>query len=604
MKGIVTLVVVLMLTVTTAFSADFAPQVLKLSASEIVQYDFDGSELSIPVTVSGTQASILFSVFTKGKADEISGVQNGFLGWHYVNNIDTCLYMSTLTSLGIGAGTISWDGKDADGGVASAGEYTYYMWAYNGEGSRVLACQMFGSRGVEAGQFRDYDEDNLPIAAPEYYPPYASVTQVDEGGYDGSSSSAGIKTRAKWVMGGDPMDEALAEYTTYSGWRDTGKIAFLPEDHSNFFVLNMISDESLQIVRKFKWVPNGESEQDTDWGDDGKWTVTNTSKNSAGPISDNIENLWVIIADQSYPEMTNPNQMYYLDIDDGSQTRMYDFAWLYTDPDEWARGYKMHNGPANATFKNVHGVGRIVGTSNSHCVLHCIDPTQEDDEDVTLWYNDQGDYVADRFFEETRGEDAWLCTGGSGPPWKYDLGMDANGFTMFHAYDLGAVSFGLMAPDGTGIGYFPIEGAAGGELQRGLIYLDNGSAFDGIYCDNLADTTNPNSFWYIAHDSITGTITSAVSVDEDAPAAFAVAQNSPNPFNPTTTINFALAEAGNVSVEVYNVAGQKVDTIVNEFMNAGSQSVVWNASDFSAGVYFYTVKSDDYSKTIKMTLIK
>ena len=52
------------------------------------------------------------------------------------------------------------------------------------------------------------------------------------------------------------------------------------------------------------------------------------------------------------------------------------------------------------------------------------------------------------------------------------------------------------------------------------------------------------------------------------------------------------------------MAGQKVDTIVNEFMNAGSQSIVWNASDFSAGVYFYTVKSGDYSKTIKMTLIK
>ena len=100
-----------------------------------------------------------------------------------------------------------------------------------------------------------------------------------------------------------------------------------------------------------------------------------------------------------------------------------------------------------------------------------------------------------------------------------------------------------------------------------------------------------------------GIISTEVSVDEDA-SAFAVAQNSPNPFNPTTTINFSIVEAGNVSIDVFNVAGQKVDTIANEFMSSGSQSVVWDASGFSAGIYFYTVKSGDITKTMKMTLLK
>jgi len=108
----------------------------------------------------------------------------------------------------------------------------------------------------------------------------------------------------------------------------------------------------------------------------------------------------------------------------------------------------------------------------------------------------------------------------------------------------------------------------------------------------------------VAEDSVKGIITDKVAVEEDTPAAFAVAQNSPNPFNPTTTISFTLTEAGNVTVDVFNVAGQKVDTIANEFMSSGSHSVTWDASEFSAGVYFYAVKTGDFSKTMKMTLLK
>ncbi|MBN1291014.1 MAG: T9SS type A sorting domain-containing protein [Candidatus Latescibacteria bacterium] len=109
---------------------------------------------------------------------------------------------------------------------------------------------------------------------------------------------------------------------------------------------------------------------------------------------------------------------------------------------------------------------------------------------------------------------------------------------------------------------------------------------------------------WIGHDSIKGVITSSVVVDEAASATFAVNQNTPNPFNPTTTINFSAPEAGIVNIDVFNVAGQKVDTIVSDFLSAGNHSVTWNASGLSAGVYFYSVKSGNFSKTMKMTLLK
>ena len=96
--------------------------------------------------------------------------------------------------------------------------------------------------------------------------------------------------------------------------------------------------------------------------------------------------------------------------------------------------------------------------------------------------------------------------------------------------------------------------------------------------------------WWIGTDSFKGVIQKGgVGVEETAPAEFSVAQNSLNPFNPTTTITFSLAMAGDVTIDVFNVAGQKVDTIVDGFVEAGRHSVVWDGSGFSAGVYFSTV---------------
>ncbi|MFO7897056.1 MAG: FlgD immunoglobulin-like domain containing protein [Candidatus Cloacimonadales bacterium] len=86
--------------------------------------------------------------------------------------------------------------------------------------------------------------------------------------------------------------------------------------------------------------------------------------------------------------------------------------------------------------------------------------------------------------------------------------------------------------------------------------------------------------------------------------------NYPNPFNPTTTISFNLPSDSDVLVEVYNVKGQKVKTLLNEKMVAGSNSVFWNGEDnngskVSSGVYLYRVKTDDFvSKTARMLILK
>ena len=96
MKRII--IIAFLLTLLSSFVfADFSPTKLEIKAGSFIQYDFDGTELSIPVTVSGTPAESIFFVYTKDQAESILDIHNGFLGWHYVNKVDTCIYMSGKT---------------------------------------------------------------------------------------------------------------------------------------------------------------------------------------------------------------------------------------------------------------------------------------------------------------------------------------------------------------------------------------------------------------------------------------------------------------------------------------------------------------------------
>jgi hypothetical protein len=99
----------------------------------------------------------------------------------------------------------------------------------------------------------------------------------------------------------------------------------------------------------------------------------------------------------------------------------------------------------------------------------------------------------------------------------------------------------------------------------------------------------------------------ATAIDEDAPAVpmkFELAQNFPNPFNPTTQIEYTLNNNTNVQITVYDLLGHEIATLVNEKKNAGSHSVVWDASGQSAGIYLYQMKTGNQILTRKMVLLK
>ncbi len=107
-----------------------------------------------------------------------------------------------------------------------------------------------------------------------------------------------------------------------------------------------------------------------------------------------------------------------------------------------------------------------------------------------------------------------------------------------------------------------------------------------------------------------GTITvgSPTAVDDDndglLPNNFSLGQNYPNPFNPTTRIEFSIPQAGNVSVEIFNVLGQKATSLVDRQFSAGQHIVEFDASEFPSGIYFYRLKHNQGTLTKKMVLMK
>ena len=88
------------------------------------------------------------------------------------------------------------------------------------------------------------------------------------------------------------------------------------------------------------------------------------------------------------------------------------------------------------------------------------------------------------------------------------------------------------------------------------------------------------------------------------PGGYVLEQNYPNPFNPLTKITFMLAESGMTKLIVYNSLGQKVETLVEEELPAGSHQAVFDASNLSSGVYFYRLESGKYSEVKKMMILK
>jgi C1A family cysteine protease len=95
-----------------------------------------------------------------------------------------------------------------------------------------------------------------------------------------------------------------------------------------------------------------------------------------------------------------------------------------------------------------------------------------------------------------------------------------------------------------------------------------------------------------------------IRVSNLVPAKYSLEQNYPNPFNPSTEIKFSIPQTSNLTLKVFDVMGREVTTLIDDKMEAGKHSIVFNAANLSSGVYYYTIITEKFIQTKKMILLK
>ncbi len=122
----------------------------------------------------------------------------------------------------------------------------------------------------------------------------------------------------------------------------------------------------------------------------------------------------------------------------------------------------------------------------------------------------------------------------------------------------------------------------------------------------LEDTAEtPATGAYVLLDDLSwGAVVGVKEVNSNIPTKFAMQQNYPNPFNPSTRIEYTIPEASFVQLKVYDIVGNELTTLVNEYQPAGTFRAEFNAANLSSGIYIAKLTAGSFTKTMKMTLLK
>ncbi len=138
-----------------------------------------------------------------------------------------------------------------------------------------------------------------------------------------------------------------------------------------------------------------------------------------------------------------------------------------------------------------------------------------------------------------------------------------------------------------------VNGNGNSNSPKNYSFVDN-KVSAGKYAYRLKQIDNNGQFEYSKN----------VEVSLMKPNEFKLEQNYPNPFNPSTAIRFNLPEASAVKITIFNILGQEIRTLVNEFKESGVNTINFDASDLKSGIYIYKIEAGNFVQTRKMTLLK
>jgi photosystem II stability/assembly factor-like uncharacterized protein len=201
------------------------------------------------------------------------------------------------------------------------------------------------------------------------------------------------------------------------------------------------------------------------------------------------------------------------------------------------------------------------------------------------------------------------------------IARSTNGGTSFSVLNTGAGVTGYCTMQwihGSNLCYISTGAGASGCILRSSnggatwVQMNTGGNVGGTsqHLDYFKEANNVVHLYMIATDGSviryrdSSILLGVNNITGNIPSEFKLEQNYPNPFNPVTTINYSLPKASNVSIKIYDVLGNEVMNIVNEFKQSGNYSASIDASSLASGVYFYKMEAGSYKDAKKMILVK
>lgn len=225
-------------------------------------------------------------------------------------------------------------------------------------------------------------------------------------------------------------------------------------------------------------------------------------------------------------------------------------------------------------------------------------------QDITIWFIISGINLSAANYDPTNGAGLFfnvnfLVYNSAGTLQSEPFNLNPNTYAVVKiSKSTGFESFlnssGISLSDALKFAYQEVTGFDTSFVSSGITTYDSASSVTA----------------YISHFSnVVGTKASAVTaVKEQAgpniPTQFVLRQNYPNPFNPTTNIEYELPKSAFVHLNVYNILGEKIATLVNSVVGAGVHSVTFNPGNISSGLYIYQLKTDGLTLSRKMLLMK
>ena len=587
--------------------------VVLTAGTQDVQYAFDGNPLEIPFTISGTRATVYLAVYTSGANPQYGGdpFGTGGIGGAVLRaaGIDTLVSLSAGQSFDAGSHTIVWDGNDFNGNAVAPGNYDFFLIAiddvskptWTGRGSYVWSSRAYDFRfdppvvwntngngsNPEDGSFEQRIE-RTPLGTDLHANPEADTDFLMPWMIPRLREINAEANPDQWDISFveiDPQDPNVAYVGNYGCcaglpggfWKvniDLDNVSTSPEDsfgdRGHIVWEQRVFDAALMAEHTKEWL-----------SDDGLIYMSHMDREE--PFTPQI-----VMFDRATGDIANV-----LDLTD---------LMVQNRPDTDTPDAPYVCGPSGV---DVDDTG-IYATAYWMQAPRAFPTKYTQDGDI-LWQNQNGDGFIDRYTGE---EAEALGIVVIDQMVNTDISVTRHGVTFAGGYNDPAWGY-IFGPDGHGLlildlPYMPPH--LGGEV----LFIDRGSEFDGltIPVDGYMGVHWP---FDMVKASISEGETSVAEVEGAVPAAFAVSDAAPNPFNPETSFRVSIPETGgdlHVHIAVYNTAGQQVAVLADEPMRSGVYEATWDGRDMngrqvSSGVYLYTVRAGaDFVESKRMTLLK